>query len=120
MDGTAIFPKRIRWLAIATGVAAALALFPALLLQPPALLIVGGIIQPCFPGTGKWFVWAGAVLLAPALITYDVMLFPRPLLLPGYVWLTFPVSTILLVWCCVELVADGLKRMRAWRSMPPE
>ena len=44
-----IFPERLRWVAIATGAASALALFPILFLLYPALLIVGGIIQPSFP-----------------------------------------------------------------------
>jgi hypothetical protein len=65
MEQTEIFPKRIRGLAIATGIASGFALFPALLLQCPALLIVGGIIQPRFPRTGRWFVWAGAIALGP-------------------------------------------------------
>jgi hypothetical protein len=119
MEQTEIFPRRIRGLAIATGIASGFALFPALLLQYPALLIVGGIIQPRFPSTGRWFVWAGAIVLGPVLVTYDVMLFPHPFLQPGLVGLTFPAATILLVWCCAELVVDGLARMRARRSPPP-
>jgi hypothetical protein len=89
MEQTEIFPKRIRGLAIATGITSAFALFPVLLLQYPALLIVGGIIQPRFPSTGKWFVWAGAITLAPVLVTYDVMLFPHPFVQQGYVTLIF-------------------------------
>ena len=69
-----IFPERLRWVAIATGAASALALFPILFLLYPALLIVGGIIQPRFPSTGRRFVWAGALLLGPVLIMYDVMI----------------------------------------------
>jgi len=118
MEQTNIFPKRIRGLAVATGVASAFALFPALLLQYPVLLIVGGIIQARFPTTGRWLVWAGALCLGPVLITYDVMLFPHPFVKPGYVALTFPAATILLVWCYAELVFDGLARMRARHSLP--
>ena len=117
MEQTDIFPKRIRWVAIATGVASALALFPILFLLYPTLLIVGGIIQPRFPSTGRWLVWAGAANLGVVLITYDLMLFPHPLLQPYYMMLIFPVSTILLAWCSAELIADGLKRMRTRRSV---
>jgi len=119
MERTDVFPWRIRWLAIATGFAAALALFPALLLLDPALLIAGGIIQPRFPSAGKWLVWAGTAGLSVVLITYDVLIFPGPLPHPYYMRLTFSTSTILIAWCCVELVVDGVKRTRAWRSMPP-
>jgi hypothetical protein len=116
-----IFPQRIRMLAVAVGIASAFALFPVLLLLYPALLIVGGIIQPRFPSAGKWFVWAGAIMLGPVLVTYDVMLFPHPFVQPGYVtliFLIFPAATVLLLWCYAELVIDGVARMRARGSLP--
>jgi hypothetical protein len=122
MEQTAIFSQRIRWLAIATGIAAALALFPILFLLYPALLIAGGIIQPRYPGTGKWFVWAGAANLWAVVIVYDAMMFPHPWRLsenPIYMVLPFSATTVLLTWCSVELIADGLKRLRTRRSMPP-
>lgn len=114
-----ILPRRIRWLAIATGVAASLALFPALLLFNPVLLTGGGIIQRRFPNAGKWLMWAGAAQLSVLLITYDVLFFPHPLPNPSYMRLTFSVATILVIWCDVEFVVDGLKRILAQRSMPP-
>lgn len=114
-----IFSRRIRWVAIATGVAASLALFPALLLFEPALMVVGGIIQSRFPRAGKWFIWAGAAELMVVLTTYDVLLFPHPLVDHLYWTLTFSGSTILVIWCCAELVINGLKRMHARRSMTP-
>jgi hypothetical protein len=52
LDSADVFSPRMRWLAIATGIASALALFPVLDLLCPVLLIVGGIIQPRFPSTG--------------------------------------------------------------------
>jgi hypothetical protein len=119
MEQADVFPRRIRWLAIATGIASALALFPALLLQYSILLIAGGIIQPRFPSVGKWLVWVGAAGLSVMLVTYDVLFFPGPLPHPHYMRLTFSASTVLVVWCCVELVADGVKRMHASRSMVP-
>jgi hypothetical protein len=122
MEHTVIFSARIRWLAIATGVASALALFPTFDLLCPALLIVGGVIQPRFPTTGKWFVWAGAANLWPVVIVYDVMMYPNPwsqIKAPVIMVVPFAATTLLLTWCSVELVADGLKRMRAVRSTPP-
>jgi hypothetical protein len=53
MEQIDTFSARVRWLAIATGFASALALFPILALLYPALLIVGGIIQPRSPSAGR-------------------------------------------------------------------
>jgi hypothetical protein len=120
MEEPNILPKRVRRLAIATGIASALALFPILFLLYPALLIVGGIIQPRFPSTGRWILWAGAAMLAPPLIMYDIMLFVHPEgRAPLNMTLTFPPATILLVWCYAELVANGVRRLRARRSRAP-
>lgn len=119
MEQTDIFSRRIRWLAVAAGLASILALFPVLFLLYPALLIVGAVVQPRFPSAGRWLVWAGAAELCVALITYDAsVLFPHPLSQPPYMTLTFSVSTVLIIWCSVELIADALERMRARRSIP--
>ena len=122
MEQADIFSPRIRWLAVATGVASALALFPILFLVQPALLIAGGLMQPRFPTAGKWFVWVGAANLGVVMMMYDVMMFPHPwrqTKSPEYMVLTFSASTVLLVWCYVELVADALRRMRGRRAMAP-
>ncbi len=121
MEETNILPKRVRRLAIATGIASALALFPILFLLYPALLILGGVIQPRFPSTGRWLVWAGAAMLGAPLIVYDIMLFVRPEgRAPLNMTLTFPPATILLAWCYVELVANGVRRLRGRRFRAPE
>jgi hypothetical protein len=120
MEGPNIFPSRVRWLAIATGIASALALFPILFLLYPALLIAGGIIQPRFPSTGKWLVWGGAAMLGVPLIVYDSMLFVHPEgRAPLIMALTFPPATILLAWCYAELIGDGVRRLRARSSVRP-
>jgi hypothetical protein len=122
MERTDIFSERIRRLAIATGVASALALFPIFSLLYPALLIVGGMIQPRYPSAGKWFVWAGAANLAVVVISYDLMMSLHPWRQPkspAYMVLTFWATTVLLIWCFAELIVDGLRRMSARRSMPP-
>jgi hypothetical protein len=121
MEQTDIFSERIRRLAIATGIVSALALFPILFLLYPALLIVGGMIQPRHPTMGKWFVWAGAANLSVVVVMYDAMMSPHPWRQPSspaYMVVTFWATTVLLMWCSVELVVDGLKRMRARRLMP--
>jgi hypothetical protein len=115
MEQAHIFSGGIRRLAIATGIASALALFPILFLLYPPLLIAGGIIQPRSPATGKWFVWAGAASLWVVVIVYDVMIFQdlwRQTKVPEYMELAFSATTVLLIWCSVELPADALRRMR--------
>jgi hypothetical protein len=122
MEQTDIFSERIRRLAIAAGIVSALALFPIFFLLYPALLIVGGMIQPRYPTIGKWFVWAGAANLWVVVVVYDAMISPHPWRQPKspiYMVVTFWATTVLLIWCSVELVVDGLKRMRARRSMAP-
>ena len=118
MEQTAIFSRRIRWLAVGTGVASALAFVPILLLLYPTLLIAGGIIQDRYPSVGRWFVWAGAASLWVAVIRFDAMMFLHPWRHLDYMVLTFAATTVLLTWCSVELVADALKRMRVRTSMP--
>jgi hypothetical protein len=122
MEQTAIFSRRIRWVAIATGVASALALFPILFLLQPALMIAGGLLQPRFPTTGKWFVWTSAANLWAVVIVYDRMMFQdlwSQTKTPEYIVLAFSATTVLLTWFSVELVADALRRMRARRAIPP-
>jgi hypothetical protein len=122
MDRVDILPARVRSVVIATGVVSATALFPILYLLYPALLIAGGYIQPRFPTTGKWFVWVGAVNLGPIVVVYDVMMlqdFRHQTRSPEYALSAFSGTTILLLWCYVELAVDGLRRFRAYRSMPP-
>ncbi|HMD16564.1 MAG TPA: hypothetical protein VKH18_07845 [Terriglobales bacterium] len=122
MEQNDILPERIRRLAIATGIASALALFPILFLLYPALLIVGGVIQPRYPIAGKWFVWAGTANLGVVVAMYDAMMSSHPWRQPkspAYMVLTFWATTMLLIWCAAELIVDGLRRIWARRSMPP-
>jgi hypothetical protein len=119
MEQAEIFSRRVRWLAVSAGVSSFVALFPIFFLLYPVLLVLGGIIQPRFPLTGRWFVWAGAAELCVVLITYDVsVLFPHPWSQPPYMTLAFSVSTVLILWCSGELVADALGRLHARYSMP--
>jgi hypothetical protein len=119
MGEVSVYSTRVRWLAIATGIASALALFPILFFLYPGLLIVGGIIQPRFPATGRWLACTGVVELLPVLIAYDLhVVFPHPLSQPRYMGLLFMAATALLVWCSVELTADVLRLIRSQRSTP--
>lgn len=127
MEQTGIFPERIRRLAIATGVASALTLFPVFSFLYPVLLIVGGKIQPRYTSAGKWLVWAGAANLCVVVVQLDTMMLQdlshqtkSSLNISSvYIVLTFSVSTVLLMWCSVELIVNGLKRMFSRRSIPP-
>jgi hypothetical protein len=114
-----LFSRRVRWLAIATGVVSALALFPVWFLLPPMFLIAGGIIQSRFTTAGRWLVWAGAAAVGPITFMYDAMLFPHSGLQPQYMAVAFSASTVLLIWCYAELVIDGVRRIRARRSTSP-
>jgi hypothetical protein len=120
MEQTAIFSQRIRWLAIVTGIASGVALFPILFLFYPILMIGGGIMQPRYPTAGKWLVWAGAGNLWIVLIEYDATMFPHPwrLSAPEFMVLLFAAATALLAWCSVELIADALTRMRLRSTLP--
>ena len=122
MERTDIFSERIRRLAITTGIASSLALFPILFLLYPALLIVGGMIQPRYPTMGKWFVWAGAANLWIVVIEYDAMMSLHPWRQPESpvnMVVPFWATTVLLIWCSGELVVDGIRRMRARGSLIP-
>jgi len=122
MEQTDILPERIRRLAIATGIASALALFPIFFLLYTALLIVGGAIQPRYPIAGKWLVWAAVANLGVVVVSYDAMMSPHPWrqpTSPAYMVLTFWATTALLIWCSAELTVDGLRRIWGRRSMPP-
>ncbi len=105
---------RIRWLAIATGIASALALFPYSFFYIQLSLIAGGIMQPRFPTTGKWFVWAGAT--SSSVGDSDRVRhndFSRPLgardqsprIYGAGIFDHDPAS----IWCSVELVADAVR-----------
>ena len=118
MRESELFPRRVRWLAVATGVASALALFPVWFFLYPALLITGGVIQPRHPRAGRWLVWLGAANLGVIIYVYDAIIFPHPWREPQIMVVPFSASTILLLWCYAELVVDGLKQMRARRSAP--
>lgn len=113
-----MFSRRLRWLVVATGLVAAIALFPIVFLLYPAILVAGGALQPRFPKTGRWFAWIGIAELWVVFITYGLrVFFPHPLLQPRYMILAFSFTVPLLIWCSAELVADVLKQRRDLRSV---
>lgn len=121
MEQDDTFPKRLRWLAIATvciTAAATLTTGGGFLLTAP--LILGVIAQQSSPRRGRWLIWAGAAFLSVTLLPMEVLIFSEiltelrtyhrlgglgPILLPF--WIS---SILLIIWCGGALLADGLKR----------
>ena len=114
-EETMVFSKRARRVAIWTGVVSAVALLPIFFLLYPALLIVGGIIQPRFPMIGRVLSWIGVAALWTVFVSYDVhVLLPDPSGAPVYMMLSFLASEVLLAWCSMELIRDAVSEVRSW------
>jgi hypothetical protein len=122
-----VFSRRVRWLAIAVGLsAAALTCFLSpLAALVPALLPLAAALQPTLPDTGKrvvkWFTWAWALLWTPYLVGIGFLLlnnFPSHYSMILRVLSTVP--ALLILWWDIELIADGTRRIRIWRSAPAQ
>jgi hypothetical protein len=124
MEQDDVFPRRIRWLAIATGLSTAglyCFLTPFAVLGP-AMLILGALLEPRFPRQGKWIIWFWAFGWSMALVPLALVLFhnfPRD---HEYMMLVLAslliASTLLVLWLDEELIVDGIRRIRIWRSTP--
>jgi len=127
MEQSDVFSRKIRWLAIAVGLsAAALSCF----LSPvaavvPALLLLGAALQPSLPDPGKrivkWFTWAWALGWSPYLVGVSFLLLPENLPHTRYfvvLRVLSTVSALLILWWDIELIVDGARRIRIWRSAP--
>ncbi len=118
---------RVRGVLLATGVVSAVTFFPLFMwyFLDPVLLIASGMAQPRFPRPGRWLAWLGATGLSLVLVQEGIYVFGYPLPYSEYVHLPFPfpslllVTTALAVWCDAELIADGLRSIRASRLAPP-
>jgi hypothetical protein len=116
MGGANIFSQRTRRLVIATGTVSAIALPPVLFFVYPAILIVGGVIQPRFRMVGRTLCLIGAAALWAVFITYDAhVILPDPSGTPAYMMLSFLASEVLLAWCSVELILEAVSAIRCWR-----
>jgi hypothetical protein len=127
MEPHDVFSRRIRWLAVAVGLsAAALSCFLSpLAALVPALLPLGAALQPSLPDPGKrivkWFIWAWALVWSPFLVGTSFVVLPENLPHTRYfvvLRVLSTVSVLLTLWWDVELMVDGARRIRIWRSDP--
>jgi len=129
MEQHDVFSRKIRWLAIAVGLSAA-ALFS--FLSPlaafvPALLPLAAALQPRLPDPGKqivkWFIWVWAFGWSQGLVVLSVLMLNNSLPHAHYFVVLRVLSTIsalLILWWDVELIIDGVRRIRIWRSAPAQ
>jgi hypothetical protein len=127
-----IFSQRIRWLTVAVGLSATVLFF---FLTPfaalgPATPVLGAALQPRLPDMAKrvvkWLIWvwafgwsSGSVLLAFLFLTDTGLHHDRQFMMRALSSLSV-VSVLLVLWWDVELIVDGLRRIRTWRSSPPQ
>jgi hypothetical protein len=103
------FSARLRWLA-AVG-----ACFSAVFGAPAfgaLFLILGGVIQPRAPTTGRWLTWTGALLLSIVVVPSGVALVleDTKLLRLGDLMLSLmAVSAALVCWCDGAVVMEGFR-----------
>jgi len=119
-----VFSRKIRWLAVAVGLSAAASFYfwSPLAAFVPALLPFGALLQPRLPAPGKrivkWLVWIWAFGWSQGLVILGFLVFndlPRDhdLMVLRVSSLT---SVLLILWLDIELVIDGVRRLRMWRS----
>jgi hypothetical protein len=127
MEQHDVFSRKIRWLAIAVGLsAAALSCFLSpLAALMPALLPVGAALQPSLPDPGKrivkWFIWTWAFGWSPYLVGLSLLMLLNDLPHAHYfvvLRVLSTLSTLLILWWDIELIVDGTRRIRIWRSAP--
>lgn len=110
---------RIRWLALVAGCSAALAggvSYSWLYLIFGLPLVLGAIIQPQAPTSGRWLMWVGALVLSPFIIPYG---FAMARDMGTLDWTTggtavaisllFIASGALLLLCDMALVIEGFQ-----------
>jgi hypothetical protein len=124
-----VFSRKIRWLAIAVGLSAA-ALFcfwSPIAVFVPALLPLSAALQPNLSDLGKriakWFIWAWALGWSPGLVVTSVLMLRGNLPHSRYFVVLRVLSTLsalLILWWDVELIVDGTRRIRMWRSAPSQ
>lgn len=120
-----VISARIRWLAIVAGCSSAVVgvSFGAFFAAFPAILILGAIVPPRAPTTGRWLLWVIALLLSVMLVPFGfgvVLESPKMLRINhgGMMILIssmFAVSTASLLWLDVALVMEAFRaKHRPW------
>jgi hypothetical protein len=113
---------RTRWLAVVTGCFTAVAgtFVGGLFFLIPSFLILGAVVQPRSPRSGRWLMWLGAFLLSLMTLPLASVLLSEsiPTLRVHYDYgeLTLvslcAMSVFLVIWCDVELVVDAIRMRR--------
>jgi hypothetical protein len=123
-------PRKVRWLAIAAGCSSGVGgslLFGPLFSFFPAVLILGGILQPHSPRLGRWLLWIGAVFSSAY-----VGLFVAPQAVGAIMGLSLDytlqdwgvvsvlfVSVVLVAWSDVSLIVEAKRSKQiAPREVP--
>jgi len=86
------------------------ALMPIVFVANPAILIVGGALQPQFPGAGRWLACVGIAEIWVVLMTYQIhilILLRHPLEQPRRMVVVFTIATVLLAWTTIELLGHA-------------
>ena len=124
MEQSHVFPRKIRWLAIAVGLSAS-ALFcflSPLAALVPALLPLAVVLQPRLPDPGKhvtkWFVWLWAWGWSQGLIVLCFLMLNHLPHTHHFLALivSSSISALLILWWDIELIVDGARQIRIWRA----
>jgi hypothetical protein len=130
MEQSDVFSRRIRWLAIGVGLSTSALFFfwSPLAVFAPGLLPLGAALQPRLSDLGKrivkWFIWVWALGWSPGLVVLSFLVLPDILRRTTHASVVLGVaslivvSALLILWWDVELIMDGVRRIRIWRSAP--
>lgn len=122
---TEIMLGRARGVAIAAGCVAGMFL---MFLSPLALifsapLILGALVQPRSPRSGRSLMWVGALVLSCLTLFYSVLIVRQGLryfdLGEITIYVVSVATTVLVIWCDVELVLEAIKARRTVRTIQP-
>jgi len=109
---------KVRWLCLLAGISSAtlgIACFGPSFLIYGVFLLLGVIVQPRAPTTGRWLSWTGAILLSVGMVPYCVrivfdagqLLSSRPDALMVLLYSLAVASMVLIISCDVALVDCG-------------
>lgn len=114
--------SKLRWFSMATGIAtgaAGVLAFGWLFLIVPSVLIVGALVQPRAPRSGKLLMWVGAGIVSIVIVPvgFEVLresnnmarLVNDPKTLA--ILLLFITSTALVIWCDIALAVNAVRNL---------
>ena len=118
-------PGRARGAAIAAGGTAGVFL---MFLSPLALifaapLILGALVQPRSPRSGRSLMWIGAPVLSCVTLLYSVRIVLEGIryfdLTMVAIYVVSVATTMIVIWCDVELVLEAIRQRRTVRIIEP-